>query len=209
MPAEEGAKLIAHDILREAEEKAAGVIREAERERAMLLDSARMSAKEEGEREVEEALARGRQVYEELMAKGRVEAKKEVLQKKEELIAGVFKSAEEKLRAHVRSKQYEKDLLRIAVDACGKLGSGGAIIRANQRDLELLKRFAGEMERELSGGGKTVRISFGEPIQTIGGVVVSSPDGKVEIDETFEGRIRREFEVLRVKVAKVLFEGSG
>jgi V/A-type H+-transporting ATPase subunit E len=62
--------------------------------------------------------------------------------------------------------------------------------------------------RELGGTEKGVNVSFGEPIQTIGGVRVGTPDGKIEIDETFDGKMRREFEALRVKVAKVLFEGS-
>ena len=65
-----------------------------------------------------------------------------------------------------------------------------------------------QITRELGEGKKTVSVSLGEPIQTIGGVKVGTADGKIEIDETFEGRMRREFEGLRVKVAKVLFEGS-
>ena len=138
-----------------------------------------------------------------------MKAKKDVLQKREGLIGDVFKEAEERLRAHVASKRYKEDIARIALSACRKLGSGDVVVRANRRDLKLLESFKEQMARELSGGEKTVNISFGEPIQAIGGVRVGTPDGKVEIDETFEGRMRREFEVLRVKVAKVLFEGSG
>lgn len=37
---------------------------------------------------------------------------------------------------------------------------------------------------------------------------VGTPDGKMEIDDTLEARMNREFEALRIKVAKVLFEGS-
>ena len=205
MPAERGAKLIADDIVKEAKEKAAEVVRAAKREAAMTLEVARLGAKEEEEHELREAGVRGKQVYEELMAEGRMKAKKEMLQRKEGFIGDIFKEAEERLGAHVASKEYEKDLVRIAVDACRKLGSNDAVIRANQRDLKLLQRSEEQITRELSGE-KTMNISFGEPIQTIGGVRVGTPDGKVEIDETFEGRMRREFEVLRVRVAKILFE---
>jgi len=207
--AEKGAKLIVDDIVKEAKEKAAEVIRAAKREAATMLDAARLGAKEEEEHKLKEALARGKQVYEEVMAKGRMRVKKDMLQKKEGLIGDVVKEAEERLRAHVASKRYKEDLARIALGACRKLGSGDVVLRANRRDLKLLEPFKEQMARELRGGEKIVNISFGEPIQVIGGVRVASLDGKVEIDETFEGRMRREFEVLRVKVAKVLFEGSG
>ena len=206
MPAEKGAKLIADDIVKEAKEKAAEVIRAAKREAATTLEAASLGAKEEEERELRGAGVRGKQVYEEVMAEGRMKAKKETLQRKEGLIGDIFKEAEERLRAHVTSKEYERDLVRIAVGACRKLGSNDVVIRANRRDLKLLQRSEEQMTRELSGGEKTLNISFGEPIQTIGGVRVGTSDGKVEIDETFEGRMRREFEVLRVKVAKILFE---
>lgn len=209
MPAEEGAKLIVNDILKEAKEKAAEVIRAAKREAATMLDAARLGAKEEEEYKLKEARSRGKQIYEEVMAEGRMRAKKDMLQKKEGIIGDVFKEAEERLRAHIASKRYKEDLARIAVDACRKLGSSDVMVRANRRDLKLLESLKEQMARELSGGEKAVSISFGEPIQAIGGVRVGTLDGKVEIDETFEGRMRREFEVLRVKVAKVLFEGSG
>ncbi len=209
MPAEKGAKLIIDDIVKEAKKKAAEVIQETKREAATMLDAARLGAKEEEEKRLKEARARGKQVYEEGMAEGRMKAKKEMLQKKEGLIGNVFKEVEEKLRAHVASKRYKEDIARITLNACRKLGSGDVIVRANRQDLKLLESFKEQIARELSGGEKKVKISFGEPIQVIGGVKVGAPDGTVEIDETFEGRMRREFEVLRVKVAKVLFEGSG
>ena len=124
MPAEEGAKLIIDDIVKEAKKKAAEVIQTAEREAATMRDAARLGAKEEEEHKLKEALTRGKQVYEEVMAEGRMKAKKEMLQKKEGLIGDVFKEAEERLRAHVASKRYKEDIARIALSACRKLGSG-------------------------------------------------------------------------------------
>ncbi len=207
MPVEKGAQIIAEDILREAKEKAAGIIRDAKKEARTLLDAACFGAKEEEEREVKEARARGKHIHEEVLAEGRMKAKKEILQRREELINEVLKETEDKLRAHVSSKKYEKDLIHIAVGACRKLGSDSVVIRANRRDLKLLMGLKGQVEGEL-GKEKKVTVSFGEPIQAIGGVRVGTLDGRIEIDETFEGRMRRELEALRVKIAKGLFEGS-
>ncbi len=207
MPVEKGAQLIAEDILKEAKERAARIIRDAKKETHTILDAANLSAREEEEREVKEARARGEHIHEETLAKGRMKAKREILQKREELINEVFKKVEKSLREYVSSGKYERDLLRIAVSASKKLGFDKIVIQANRRDLKLLERNKDRIARELDGE-KSISISFGEPIQTIGGVKVGAPDGKIEIDETFEGRMRREFETLRVQVAKVLFEGS-
>jgi len=208
LPAEKGAQLIADDIINEAKEKAADIVRRAKKEARTLLDAARFGAKEEMGHEMKEARAQGKHVYDGVLAEGRMKAKREMLQKREELINEVFREAEKKLQAQTSSKKYAEDLIHITVGACKKLGSEKVIIRANRRDLKLLEKSKDTITRELGGGEKAVNISFGAPIQAIGGVRVRTPDGKIEIDETFEGKMRREFETLRVKIAKVLFEGS-
>lgn len=208
MPAEKGAQLIADDIINEAKEKATDIVRRAKKEARTLLDAARFGAKEEMGHEMKEARTQGKHVYDGVLAEGRMKAKREMLQKREELINEVFREAEKKLQAQTSSKKYAEDLIHITVGACKKLGSEKVIIRANRRDLKLLEKSKDTITRELGGGERAVNISFGEPIQAIGGVRVRTPDGKIEIDETFEGKMRREFETLRVKIAKVLVEGS-
>jgi len=206
LPVEKGAQLIADDILKEAKEKAAKIVRDAKKEAQTLLDAAHFGAKEEEEREVKEARAQGKSIYEEVLAGGRMKAKREILQKREELMNEVFKKAEESLREYASSEKYERDLPRITASACKKLGSNNIVIQANRRDIKLLEKNKDQIAREL-GGDKPVSISLGAPIQAIGGVKVSAPDEKIEIDETFDSRMRRALETLRVKVAKVLFEG--
>ena len=208
MPVDKGAQLIAEDILREAREKAARIIRDAKKEAGTLLDAARFGAKEEEEREVKEARAQGKNIHEEVLAEGRMRTRRELLQKREELINEVLKEVEKELRAYTSSDKYEKDLVRIVASACKKLGSNQVVIQANRHDLKLLEKSKEQILRELGGTEKGANVSFGEPIQTIGGVRAGTPNGKVEIDETFDGKMRREFEILRVNVAKVLFEGS-
>lgn len=208
MPAEKGAKLLAEDILKEAEEKAAAIIKEAKQQANAIIDAARINAEEEEKRKLAEATAKGQQIYREILAQAKVEAKKEILKKKELLIKEAFKEAEERLRKHSLAAEYKEDLIRITVNACKKLDATDLVITANQRDLKTLKSSKETIERELERGNRKIKISFGEPIQTAGGVRVKTADGRIEVDETFEGIIQKQFELLRVKVAKILFEGS-
>lgn len=208
MSAEKGAKLLAEDILKEAEEKAATIIKEAKEQANAIIDAARINAEEEEKRKLAEATAKGQQIYREILAQAKVESKKEILKKKELLIKEAFKEAEERLRKHSLAAEYKEDLIRITVNACKKLDATDLVITANQRDLKTLKSSKETIERELERGNRKIKISFGEPIQTAGGVRVKTADGRIEVDETFEGIIQKQFELLRVKVAKILFEGS-
>jgi len=208
LPVEKGAQLIVEDILEEAKSKAADIISSAKKEAKTRIAATRISLKEEEESETKAARAQGKQIYEEMLAEGRMRARRELLQKREELIKGVLAAAEKELRTHASSDKYEKELLNMTVRACKKLGQNKVAIRANRRDLKALERSKGQILQELGGAEKGASVSFGEPIHAIGGAIVGAADGKVEIDETFDGKMRREFEFIRVKVAKILFEGS-
>jgi V/A-type H+-transporting ATPase subunit E len=196
------------EILREAGEQAAGIVAAAKKEAATILNAARFTAKEEEEHQLKEAQEKGRRVYEEVLIDGKMKAKKEALQKREEIINEVFKEVERKLQRYASSKKYQEDLIRLAIGSCKKLGSDQVVIFANKRDLRVLKSARKKITSALSTKGTKVNVLFGEPIQTTGGVRVSTADRKIEIDDTFEGRMRRDFDTLRMKIAKLLFEGS-
>jgi V/A-type H+-transporting ATPase subunit E len=204
LSANRGAQLVADDILKEAKERAAEVVKAAQQEAKTIVEGARLAAMEREKSELQKAREEGEQIYEQLLAEGRMRVKREMLQKREELIDAVFKDAEEFLRKRCSSKEYKKDLLRIVKSACRKLGSPDVVISANPRDLAIIKKEREKLVHELGGN-----LTFGRPIQTIGGVKVETPDARIVIDETFESRMKREFEALRIKVAKILFEGSG
>jgi V/A-type H+-transporting ATPase subunit E len=208
LPVDKGAQLIAEDILEEAKSRAAEIISAAKREAQTMLAATRLGLKEEEELELRRARLSGRSVYEEMLAGGRLRAKRELLEKREQLIKSVIEAAEKEIRAYASSDKYGKELVKIAVDACKKLGSSRVVIQANSRDLKALEKSKVQIAKELGGTDEEASVSFGEPIQATGGVLVRTMDGKVEIDETFDGRMKREFDALRVKVAKVLFEGS-
>jgi len=195
------------EILHEASEHVASIIVVAKKEAVTILHAARLEAKEGEARAVKEAQVRGRQVYEEVLAERKTRAKKEALQEREEIINEVFKEVEKELRKYAVSKKYRQDLVKLAVDSCKKLGAGQVVIRANQRDLQTLKRSKSKIARAVSRG-TSISVSFGEPIPVIGGVKVATADGRVEIDDTFEGKLRREHDILRTKIARLLFEGS-
>jgi vacuolar-type H+-ATPase subunit E/Vma4 len=203
LQAERGADRITRDIIEKAEKEGAETIQAAREKAEVMLNAARLSAREESEKQKDEIEVLAGHLREEILAKGRMAAKRELLEKREELIFRILERAKKESHAFTNSKKYKDVLLKIAVDACEKVGSRAVVLKANRRDLDFLKRSKREMERRLKGR----RISFGRSIETIGGIRARSEDGAVEVDETFEGRLNRQLESLRIEVAKLLFEG--
>jgi V/A-type H+-transporting ATPase subunit E len=97
-------------------------------------------------------------------------------------------------------------LIDLAANAIGELGSESVVVRSNERTLKLLSEKLDEFKKALSEKlGRDVEVTLGEPIGTIGGIVVETPDGSVRIDNTFESRIERFEGELRAEIAKALF----
>jgi V/A-type H+-transporting ATPase subunit E len=198
----QGAKLIVEDILKEAREKAERIISDAKKQGQTIIDAAKIGAEEISDIELKRAKEQAKEIFDRALVEGKMKLKREMLKKREELINEVFRKAEARLKELTTGKEYERKLVKIAVEACKKTGSKDVIIRANARDLKILEKEKSKIAAEAG-----VKISLGEPIKTIGGVVAMSSDEKVIVDETFEARLKREERILRVKIAK-LFEGS-
>ncbi|HMK32735.1 MAG TPA: V-type ATP synthase subunit E family protein, partial [Nitrosopumilaceae archaeon] len=54
--------------------------------------------------------------------------------------------------------------------------------------------------------GNDTTLKLGGTIDTIGGVNIKTEDGNVEVNNTIEARMERFRSLLRIEVAKILFE---
>ncbi len=202
-------QMMVDEIIKEAKQKSEKIISSAKKEADMIINAAKFTAREEKEKALKEARGEGKRVHEEIIARGRMQSKKEVLQIREKSINQIYQDVEAELQRYVESESYKKNIVKMAIAACKKLGVSDVVILANKRDISILKKSEQEIIKFLSANkDEKIQISFGAPIQCTGGVIVKRADGKVEVDETFDGRMKREMEPLRIKIAKILFEGS-
>lgn len=203
MSPEKGAKVLAEEILGEARREADRILKSAESERKTILESAKISSREHELRMRRSTETRGEKLREQILAEGRMRAKRERLQRREDLIAQVFQEIRRAVKKYVATKRYEMDLVRLVQKACTGLDSPEIQIRARKRDLEVLEDKLEKISEKIEK-----KIVLGKPITVLGGVVIGTPDGKVVIDETFDSRLERNKEKLRVEIAKALFQGS-
>ena len=201
----EGAELIIQEINREAEQKIQYILSEAQKEAEKLKEEARKRAESRAEWILRKAKTQAEIEKQRIIANAKLEVRKKKLAVQEELIKQVIESLKERL-ATLPDEEYFPMIVELTAKAVEELGIDKIVVRSNERTLKLVVERLSEFREKLKEAlGKDVEVTIGEPIQTIGGVLVESPDGTVRVDNTFEARIERFESDLRATIAKALF----
>jgi V/A-type H+-transporting ATPase subunit E len=117
------------------------------------------------------------------------------------LVRGVEHRLEERMRAFVETGEEYLEVLQ------GYLAQGAALIERDELVAELSahdrQRLAERWEDFAREAAPGKRIALAEaPIQTLGGVLIRSADGRIRLDNTFEGRRDR----LRSRIHQIIVE---
>jgi len=193
----EDARRQAEPILRRARREAKEVLRRAEEEaarrRSEVCDRAARKAEAEAER---------------LRARAELEAENIRRRAREEILRQVRNQAVEALRAVTGTARYEEILVRLGLAALEAMSGRRfeLVMREQDRDAcgERVARIL--RERAATELGKQIIVTVADETAVgIGGLVVRRADGHQVCDQTFEARLDRLWDQLRVEVAGVLF----
>ncbi len=201
----EGAELIIQEINREAEQKIQYILSEAQEEAEKIKAEARKRAEAKAEWILRKARTQAEIEKQRIIANARLEVRKKRLQVQEELIREVIEALRERL-AELPEEEYFPMLVDLTAKAVEELGSENIVVRSNEKTLGLISARLDEFMKALTEKlGREIEVKVGEPVKTIGGVIVENPDGTVRVDNTFEARIERFESELRAEIAKALF----
>ena len=167
------ARLEAEEIIRDAYEKAKSIIREAEeKKKAIIEEERRKSISELG---LEAKLAEARREARLIIAK----AKQEVVDE----IKGRIKEILENMSVEGRRNSLRK-LLYESLEELKKCGFGveGIVVHVSSRD----KSIIADILRELGVNAEIV-----EDRGISGGLLISTPNGEISIDNTYEARMEK------------------
>jgi len=107
----------------------------------------------------------------------------------------------EQMQAYAKdSAAYLKTLGGFIETALAQIEHEQVAVRANNADRKLLKTHWADLVGGLSS--ETQVTLSDEPIETLGGVMVESSDGRIRVDNTFEGRVAR----LQARLQQVILE---
>ncbi|MGN0177444.1 MAG: V-type ATP synthase subunit E [Methanobrevibacter sp.] len=200
-----GTDKIVLSIMSEAQEKADVIIQEVTAEVSAIQSKADKTAEVEKTRILENGKKQSDMRYQQIISEAKMNARRAKLGAKEEVIEAAFSQAvgELKEKASSKSADYEDSLVKMIKEAADEIGTNDLIIQLNEADTNQFKS-------ELSSGNvfeiEGIKFELGEPIDVIGGAILKTSNGDIEVNNTIEARLERFKSILRSEVANVLFK---
>lgn len=172
-------------------------LKEGYQEAMAFLDDVERETLQEASRTLSEKSRQAETLKRQVIGSAELKTRNMVLQLIEEGVEKVFSEAKKRLEEMAAREEYKTALKRLVEESLEMIGAEELIILGNSRDIPLLKKLADEISKK-----KRVKLKVeGKPIKTCGGLKLSTPDGTVMYDNTFEARLERLRPVLRRDVA--------
>ena len=204
-----GTEKIVSSILSDAKFKADSITEEAENESKSILEEGEKIALMEKEKILEDGKKQSAMRYQQIISEAKMKSRRMELDSREEVIEESFKKAEEKLMkiASSESAEYKESIKNIITEAALEIGGGDLIILLKNEDAAKIKDSISEIENDVKAKtGKETNLEMGNNINTIGGTIVKTKNGDIEVNNTIEARMLRFKKSLRSEVARILFK---
>lgn len=204
-----GTDKIVSNIISGAQSKVDVINQDAESEANSIIESGNRKAEASKEKILIDGEKQSNMKYQRIISEAKMNSRRAQLGAREEVIENAFKKAQEELEklASSSSEDYKKSLRKLIIEAATEIGGGDLIIQLKTDDVEKVKESLNDLEKEIeSKSGNSTTFEIGEPIKTIGGVVIRTKNGDIEVNNTIEARMLRFKKDLRSEVAKILFD---
>jgi V/A-type H+-transporting ATPase subunit E len=202
-----GTSKIVDSIMSEAQGKADLIIQDANAEVSAIQAKAEKTAEAEKTKILENGKKQSDMRYQQIISEAKMNARRAELGAKEEVIEAAFNQAigELKVIASSGDDEYKDSLSKMIMEATQEIGGNDLILQLNEADTQKFKEdlsSQGSDSFEIDG----IKFTLGEPIKTIGGAVLKTTNGDIEVNNTIEARLERFKSILRSEVAEVLFK---
>ena len=202
-----GTSKIVESIMSVAQEKADGIIQEANAEVSQINANAEKTAEAEKTKILENGKKQSDMRYQQIISEAKMNARRAELGAKEDVIEAAFNQAigALKIKASSGDEEYKDSLSKMIMEATNEIGSNDLILQLNEADTQKFKddlSSQGSDSFEIEG----IKFTLGEPIDAIGGAILKTANGDIEVNNTIEARLERFKSILRSEVAEILFK---
>jgi len=204
-----GTEKIVSSILSDAKFKADSILEEAKKKSNSILEEGEKVALMEKEKILEDGKKLSTMRYQQIISEAKMNSRRMELDAREEVIEESFKKAEEKLGeiASSDSAKYKESLNEIIMDAALEIGGGKLVIFLKQEDVSKISDSISSIELDIKEKtGNETNLEIGKNINTIGGAIIKTKNGEIEVNNTIEARMQRYKKSLRSEVARILFK---
>jgi len=195
-------------ILRQAQGQAAKALDIAQRISERELELAREEAGKLRDQLIAKAQPAVEMEKKKLTAAAEMEARRRLLNKKEELVSRLFAEVERTLEEARGSKLYIDIVSKSIADGVASIG-GDVIVEFGEKDRgiftsEVISSIESQVVKSMGAEMKLEFRCAGDSISA--GVVIKSSDGKVVVDSSFSNLIKRLKEEMRNEVSEILLK---
>jgi vacuolar-type H+-ATPase subunit E/Vma4 len=197
---DENLEALSRAVLSEARNQAEQVLTEAREKAEATRERARQRAETERKEILEHAAQEAERVRGQAVAAAQLKARTLHLGEREKLLDSVFDAARQQLPSIQKWKDYDQVAANLLREALNHLGASSAQFRADETTQKLLKdQTLADVSKELN-----VQIQVGPQLKHGIGVIVETPDGHLQYDNTLGTRLDRMQNTLRPKVYQLL-----
>ncbi len=183
------AEKIINQIKKDSEKEVKQILDEAKKQALIIIDNVKKDAKIEAEKIIGGGKTQSENVKKILISQANQDAKRDAMNAKEDIIEDCFTKAHHELSI-LKGTNYETLSGKLIEGGRNKLGGNCSVLFSRAADKKI---------------AETLGISIHGRIEASGGVILKSEDGRITLDHTFDGILKREKDKMRIKVGKLLF----
>lgn len=203
-----GTENIVSTIKSKAQIKADEILQESQVEVNSIIENGNKQAELEKKKISDDAKKQSDMRYQQIISEAKMNSRRLELEAREEVIEAAFEKANEELKSIASSTnaEYIDALTKMIKEAATEIGGGDLVISVKEEDKSKITNLNSITSEIKSTTGNDTILEFGESIDTIGGAVLKTKNGEIEVNNTIESRIVRYKKALRSEVAKILFD---
>ena len=183
------AEKIIQEIKKDSDRQIKEIFKEAENKAKQIIQENKKDAELQEEKILEKGKIQSENIKKILISKANQDAKKEIMGAQEKIIQECFIKAQHKLST-LSEKDYSELVNSLVQDGKKKLGEKCTIFVSRAIDKKIVEKNG----LKVTGN-----------IEASGGIILKSMDGKITLNHTFDGILKREKDKIRIKVGKLLF----
>jgi len=188
-------------ILSDARHKAEETIKDAKAKAQQILEEARQRARKESEEIITKANLEAESIRRSILSSKVRVNRLRILDEKNRIVQDIIHGVEDRLSSISKSEQFEETAQRFVTEAMKAVDTDQPVVRIGFRDMS--KRNLDGISRILPKGGKLVIDE--KPIDDLGGVVATDPEGRVVFNNTFKSRLERLDNQLLTLISSTVF----
>lgn len=183
------AEKILERIKKDSEKEIKQILKEAEKQATLIIEDAKKEAKHEAEKILSDGKQQAENISKIITSKANQDMQREIMNAREKIIDECFIKAHHELST-LSGTQYKNLVKKLIENGCNKLN--GQCYISVSRDID--REIATSMGLKVMG-----------TIESSGGILIKSQDGRITLDYTFDGILKRKKDEIRRKVGKLLF----